>query len=96
MAGHLIIAGNQKCGTTALFDMLADHPEVPVPHDGRKELHFFDRVTWWRTMNAYQHGKHRQRWSADDSSAATVYLEATPILGFMSAPRHPDCFALAH
>ena len=96
MAAHLIIAGNQKCGTTALFDMLAEHPEVAVPHDGRKELHFFDRIAWWRPMNAYQRGKHRRRWSAEDRSAATVCLEATPILGYMSAPRSPDCFALAH
>ena len=91
MAANLIIAGNQKCGTTALFDMLAEHPEVAVPHDGRKELHFFNevpRLTW------YNQWKHRRRWAKADRERATVCLEATPILGYCSAPRTPDCLEL--
>ena len=35
-----LIAGVQKGGTTALFDYLADYPDIALPDT--KELHFFD------------------------------------------------------
>jgi len=91
MAANLIIAGNQKCGTTALFDMLAEHPEVAVPKDGRKELHFFNEI---RGLTWYNQWKHRRRWASADRSRATVCLEATPILGYFSAPHTPDCLEM--
>lgn len=37
---HFIIAGAQKCGTTALFEFLSEHPEIQ-PSKG-PETHFFD------------------------------------------------------
>ncbi|MDP3767389.1 MAG: sulfotransferase domain-containing protein [Dehalococcoidia bacterium] len=35
-----LIAGFQKCGTTALFDYLSDYGDIALPSE--KELHFFD------------------------------------------------------
>ncbi|MFP4181582.1 MAG: sulfotransferase domain-containing protein [Thiohalorhabdus sp.] len=39
-APTFLVIGGQKCGTTWLAEMVAQHPEVATP--GRKELHFFD------------------------------------------------------
>lgn len=36
------IIGEQKCGTTFLYDLMKAHPEVEAPANGRKELHMFD------------------------------------------------------
>lgn len=36
----VILAGGMRCGTTSLFDWLADHPQVSPSR--RKEVHFFD------------------------------------------------------
>lgn len=38
-----LIIGAQKAGTTALFDYLAEHPDVAVPAE--KEAHYFDDET---------------------------------------------------
>jgi hypothetical protein len=35
-----IVAGAQKCGTTALHYQLSKHPQIALPH--KEELHFFD------------------------------------------------------
>src|SRR5690242_10407957 len=37
---HFIVAGAQKCGTTALHYFLQKHPEIALPD--RQEMHFFD------------------------------------------------------
>jgi len=36
----VIVAGGMRCGTTSLFDWLANHPQVSPSR--RKEVHFFD------------------------------------------------------
>ncbi len=53
MRGKLVrlsffIAGVQKGGTTALYKLLANHPQLFIPEN--KELHFFDRdyLDWQR------------------------------------------------
>lgn len=91
MATHLIIAGNQKCGTTALFDMLATHPEVAIPRDGQKELHFFDRIQRLTTKGRFRYWRF---WRPYNRLCAQVCLEATPILGYYSSARTPDSFEL--
>jgi hypothetical protein len=35
--------GAQRSGTTWWFELLLEHPSIRAPHQGRKELHFFDR-----------------------------------------------------
>eukprot|EP00622_Pseudochattonella_farcimen_P005085 FR740629.1.p1 GENE.FR740629.1~~FR740629.1.p1 ORF type:complete len:315 (+),score=14.58 FR740629.1:44-946(+) len=41
-AKNFFIIGEQKCGTTALYDLLKAHPMVDAPSSSRKELHMFD------------------------------------------------------
>ena len=38
---NLFIVGKQKSGTTAIYDMLRQHPDIYMP--GRKELGYFDK-----------------------------------------------------
>jgi len=38
---NFVIAGTQKAGTTTLFDILKQHPDIYLPE--QKEAHFFDR-----------------------------------------------------
>jgi len=66
------IVGAQKCGTTALFDYLAQHPLVTVPT--RKELHWFDddEVGWEITQHRRLHDSFLRR---NDWQLA---LDATP------------------
>ena len=74
----IVIAGFQKCGTTALYQILCHHPQIQgaVRWDretqpyGPKELHFFDRkanldkgITWYAN-----------HFAAD----GTIPIEATP------------------
>src|SRR5262245_46898937 len=40
-----IVGGAQKAGTTAMFEMLKDHPALACPN--RKELHFFEKPSGW-------------------------------------------------
>jgi hypothetical protein len=43
---HIIIAGAQKSGSTALFGYFLHHPEFGAP--SRKEIHSFDKATRWK------------------------------------------------
>jgi hypothetical protein len=43
---HIIIAGAQKSGSTALFGYFLHHPEFGAP--SRKEIHSFDKGMRWR------------------------------------------------
>jgi len=38
---NFIVAGSQRCGTTYLYELLKQHPEIYMPKI--KELHFFDQ-----------------------------------------------------
>jgi hypothetical protein len=46
-----MIIGHQKCGTTLLHSMVADHPRVKVPE--KKELHFFTRMKSGQDIDVY-------------------------------------------
>lgn len=69
---NFLIAGVQKGGTTALFDYLADYPDIALPQT--KELHFFDdeAVDWTRP----DYGAYHARFPAADGRPCG---EATPI-----------------
>ncbi|MBU1378757.1 MAG: sulfotransferase domain-containing protein [Alphaproteobacteria bacterium] len=70
-----VIAGVQKGGTTALFDYLADYPDIALPD--AKELHFFDDESrnWSRPDYADYHARF-----ADP--AGRPCGEATPIYAY--------------
>jgi hypothetical protein len=71
-----LVAGVQKGGTTSLYKMLAQHPQIA--RAAAKELHFFDRdrLDWANPDYASYH--RRIRWHED----AIVAGEATPIYLF--------------
>lgn len=57
-----LLIGGQKCGTTWMARMLAQHPDIFVPE--RKELRFFDRpeelrrgIAWYRSQFAGAQGE---------------------------------------
>lgn len=85
MRPALIIIGAQKAGTSALFNMLAAHPEVLPPV--RKELHHFYREEEYaKGMKHYLSHFPVQ----PIRSRACITLEATPAYLFFSgitAPR---------
>jgi len=67
-----LVAGAQKAGTTALFDYLAELPELELPPV--KEAHFFDdeeRVDWSAPDYARYHGLF--------TNPDRLWGEATPI-----------------
>jgi hypothetical protein len=76
---NAIIIGAQKAGTTYLFDLLAEHPEISVPF--RKEVHFFD-LRYGRGLGWYR------AWFPRKSLAQRVVLEASPF--YMVHPRCPE------
>ncbi len=97
MKPGLLIIGAQKAGTSALFDMLAKHPDL-LPST-RKEIHFFDNEENFAKGMGY----YRSHFSvATDQSAVSITFEATPAYLFFAektAPRikmHlPDVVCLA-
>ncbi len=68
-----IVAGAQKCGTTALHYQLERHPQIALPN--KEELHFFDDEERFAAGVNYQdlHDSFRP------SSRATVAGESTPV-----------------
>lgn len=65
---NAIILGGAKCGTTSLFEYLAQHPEVCVSRC--KEVRFFDRQ--------WEKGPRWYRANFSPSAGEHVVLEATP------------------
>ncbi|CAN7204806.1 sulfotransferase [Phenylobacterium sp. LjRoot219] len=67
-----LIAGVQKGGTTALYDYLADYPDLALSQP--KEVHFFDDET--RDWDAPDYGAYHAHFPAADGRPCG---EATPI-----------------
>jgi hypothetical protein len=67
-----IIIGAQKAGTSALFKMLARHPQVLAPEV--KELHFFDNDTNYAKGPAH----YRAQFPLVPRGGGKVTFEATP------------------
>lgn len=70
-----LIAGVQKGGTTALFDYLADYPDIALPD--AKELHFFDDED--RDWSRPDYGAYHARFAARPGRPCG---EATPIYSY--------------
>jgi sulfotransferase family protein len=68
-----IVAGAQKCGTTALHYQLEKHPQIALPK--KEELHFFDDEELFAGAVGYD----RLHESFAPSSRARVAGESTPI-----------------
>lgn len=79
---HFLIIGAQKCGTTALYDMLVKHPQII--ESSRKEVHFFDRNfvkgKYWYRRHFPTYWKLWQR--SKKIKKPVVTGEATPIYLF--------------
>jgi Sulfotransferase domain len=62
MLPGFLLVGGQRCGTTSLFEALAQHPAVRRP-PGRKGIHYFD-VSYQRGMAWYRGHFPLAVWSA--------------------------------
>ena len=80
MAQYLIIAGTHKAGTTALYDMLSNHPMICKSN--YKETRFFLDENYtinFRSVEDYRLGYHLYyKLFSCDLNDGKVYLEATP------------------
>ncbi|GMH35977.1 hypothetical protein BSKO_03845 [Bryopsis sp. KO-2023] len=78
--GKLVIGiGPRKTGTTYLYSLLQDHPDIKVPGRELKELHFFstrrsrlDRDSKNGTLEEYM-----SYWDLKDTSESTVFMEVS-------------------
>lgn len=76
-----IIIGAMKCGTTSLFQYLAQHPQIAPSTP--KETHYFSRdENWKRGLDFY-----RSHWEWD-SRSHRIALEASP--SYTAIPTRPD------
>lgn len=73
-----LIIGGQKCGTTALYDYLARHPNVSAPEV--KELDFFNCVGRYSKGPSFYHSL----FPFDDGNGQKTTFEASP--GYMVSP----------
>ena len=75
---HLVVIGAQRCGTTYLHDLLADHPQVAMARPARPEPKFFladdvvDRGVGWYDATYFGHATAATRVLGEKS---TSYLE---------------------
>ena len=77
-----LVIGAMKCGTTALFDYLQQHPGICTPR--RKEIHFFSNPRFYRLGEAWYRGnfptgKDMERLSRELGYRA-ITGEATPAM----------------
>jgi hypothetical protein len=69
-----LIIGAQKAGTSALDDLLRQHPEIGMA--SRKELHFFDKDEFF-FFNNESYETYEKRFNRGDNKK--IYGESTPI-----------------
>lgn len=50
-----IVAGVQKSGTTSLDQYLRQHPDILMPKNNRKEVHYFDDPVSLEKGESYYH-----------------------------------------
>ena len=70
---HFIIIGGMKCGTTALYNYLGQHPQVSTAF--RKEIHFFDNqytrgIEWYRRFSPLE----SETWRSVTGEASPYYM----------------------
>lgn len=76
---NLLIAGAQKCGTTALHYYLSQHPDIYL--HPTKELHFFDDEGYWKEVAGKDDFDHFHK-NFDFAISNKWVGEATPIYMF--------------
>lgn len=86
---NVVLAGAPKCGTTSVFEFLADHPDV-CP-SSVKETYFLideDYALYKPGCNVATQGLegYSQFFTDCEGSAAKVYLEATPDYLYQDTP----------
>ena len=71
------IIGAQKCGTSALHDILIQHPNIATPK--AKEIHYFDNDSWYFKKNSIiEYNKYFNL----SRAKSTLYFEASPLYIF--------------
>lgn len=75
-----MIVGAQKCGTTALGQFLAEHPEIGM--SAQKEVHLFDAPDYVAGTSTRDIDAHYRRYFEDAADVA-IRGEATPIYMFL-------------
>ena len=75
-----VIVGAQKCGTTALGQFLARHPEIGM--SSQKEVHLFDQPDYAPGTTAAEIDAHYRRYFAHVGNAR-IRGEATPIYMYL-------------
>ena len=80
----LMIVGAQKCGTSALAQFLAAHPQIDM--SSRKEVHLFDAPDYCGTWTAAEiderYRPHFAHCGFSERKAGSLLGEATPIYLF--------------
>ena len=100
-----IIIGGMKCGSTALFEYLMQHPDI-LPPD-RKEIHFFDNPRYLRGLAWYRKhfplGLNRKKITGEASPyyifhplAANRIKESLPEIKVIAVLRNPVDRAYSH
>jgi hypothetical protein len=78
MLPNLVIAGAPKCGTTSLFNWLADHPDVGSPE--KKELFYLLDKDFWiidKKFNYHTHGLEGYKTYFDHCYNKKIVMEAS-------------------
>jgi hypothetical protein len=88
-----VIIGAQKAGTSFLYAVLAEHPQI-IPA-AKKEIHYFDNnyhrgLAWYRSRFPYS---HTLQWESQKQRRSVYTGEATPY--YMFHPYAPQRIAQA-
>lgn len=81
MRRYVIIIGAMKSGTTTLFDLLADHPQIAPASDKEPGFFAFDHIwaqgfNWFDTLFDFDPDRHKYR-----LEASTDYTKAPFVTG---------------
>ena len=71
-----MVVGAQKCGTTALFEYLKQHPEICM--SSKKEVHLFDGPDYSNTWTPAQIDSRYRSEFQDDSLDSAIHSEHLP------------------
>ena len=83
---NFLIAGNQKCGTTTLHELLRQHPALCMSK--RKELHFFDQKLYEPSEDSFRN-YHQRGWGSTKLEDDLLYGESTPKYVLVNANGRP-------
>lgn len=93
---HFVGIGAQKAGTTWLYEMLRQHPEISFP--AGKEVHYWDKhrhrgLSWYRALfdvqDGHMHGEITPAYSSLPREVVAEVANALPDLKMMLIMRNP-------